>query len=63
LVVFVCRDDDSAREFCRAADPVVTACHSYAGEYPGQWGYAGREREDREPERRRKERAPARERS
>jgi hypothetical protein len=44
LVVFVCRDEDSAREFCRAADPVVTACHSYAGEYPGEWDYAGRER-------------------
>ena len=28
LVVFVCRDEESAREFCRAADPVVTACHS-----------------------------------
>jgi hypothetical protein len=42
--VFVCRDDESAREFCRAADPVVTACHSYAGEYPGEWDYAGRER-------------------
>ncbi len=35
---------DSAREFCRAADPVVTACHSYAGEYPGEWDYAGRDR-------------------
>jgi hypothetical protein len=23
LIVFVCRDEDSAREFCRAADPVV----------------------------------------
>jgi hypothetical protein len=23
---------------------VVTACHSYAGEYPGEWDYAGRER-------------------
>jgi hypothetical protein len=44
LVVFVCRDEDSAREFCRAADPVVTACHSYAGEYPGEWDYAARER-------------------
>jgi hypothetical protein len=43
-VVFVCRDEDSAREFCRAADPVLTACHSYAGEYPGEWDYAGRER-------------------
>jgi hypothetical protein len=43
-VVFACRDEDSAREFCRAADPVVTACHSYAGEYPGEWDYAGRER-------------------
>jgi hypothetical protein len=44
LVMFVCRDEDSASEFCRAADPVVTACHSYAGEYPGEWDYAGRER-------------------
>jgi Replication-relaxation len=44
LVVFVCRDEDSAREFCRAADPVVTACHSYAGEYLGEWDHAGRER-------------------
>ena len=44
LVVFVCRDDDSAREFCRAADAVVTACHSYAGEYPSEWDYSGRER-------------------
>ena len=35
LVVFVCRDEDSAREFCRAADPVVRACHSYTGEYRG----------------------------
>jgi hypothetical protein len=42
--VFVCRDEHSAREFCRAADPVATACHSYAGEYPGEWDYAGRER-------------------
>jgi hypothetical protein len=42
--VFVCSDEDSAREFCRAADPVVTACHSYAGEYPGEWDYAGRAR-------------------
>jgi hypothetical protein len=23
---------------------VVTACHSYAGEYPGEWDCAGRER-------------------
>jgi hypothetical protein len=44
LVVFVRRDEESAREFCRAADPVVTACHSYAGEYPGEWDHAGRER-------------------
>jgi hypothetical protein len=27
-----------------ARDLVVTACHSYAGEYPGEWDYAGRER-------------------
>jgi hypothetical protein len=42
--VGVCRDEDSAREFCRAADREVIACHSYAGEYPGEWDYAGRAR-------------------
>jgi hypothetical protein len=28
--------------FYRAAS-VVTGCKSYAGEYPGEWDYAGRE--------------------
>jgi hypothetical protein len=32
LVVFVCRDRPNAKEFCRAADPLVTAAHAYGGE-------------------------------
>jgi hypothetical protein len=44
LVVFVCRDQANAKEFCRAADPVVTAAHAYGGEYPGEWSYPGRDR-------------------
>jgi hypothetical protein len=44
LVVFVCRDQANAKEFCRAADPVVTAAHAYGGEYPSEWSYPGRER-------------------
>jgi hypothetical protein len=44
LVVFVCRDQSNAKEFCRAADPVVTAAHAYGGEYPSEWRYLGRER-------------------
>jgi hypothetical protein len=44
LVVFVCRDQANAKEFCRAADPVVTAGHAYGGEYPSEWAYPGRER-------------------
>jgi hypothetical protein len=44
LVVFVCRDQANAKEFCRAADPVVTAGHAYGGEYPSEWDYPGRER-------------------
>jgi hypothetical protein len=44
LVVFVCRDQSNAKEFCRAADPVVTAAHAYGGEYPTEWRYPGRER-------------------
>jgi hypothetical protein len=44
MVVFVCRDQANAKEFCRAADPVVTAAHAYGGEYPSEWRYPGRER-------------------
>jgi hypothetical protein len=44
LVVFVCRDRPNAKEFCRAADPLVTAAHAYGGEYPNEWTYPGRER-------------------
>jgi hypothetical protein len=44
LVVFVCRDQANAKEFCRAADPVVGAAHAYGGEYASEWSYPGRER-------------------
>jgi hypothetical protein len=44
LVVFICRDQANAKEFCRAADPVVTAAHAYGGELPSEWPYPGRER-------------------
>jgi Replication-relaxation len=44
LVVFVCRDRSRARACARAADAVLRACRAYAGEYPLDWGYVGRER-------------------
>jgi len=44
LVVFVCRDRSRARECARRADRVLTACRAYAGEYPHDWEYPGRER-------------------
>jgi hypothetical protein len=44
IVVFICRDQANAKEFCRAADPVVTAAHAYGGELPGDWPYPARER-------------------
>ncbi len=44
LVVFVCRDRARARECARRADSVLTACRAYAGEYPSEWEYPGRER-------------------
>jgi hypothetical protein len=44
LVVFVCRERDRARECARRADRVLTACRAYAGEYPSDWEYPGRER-------------------
>ncbi len=43
LVVFVCRDRTRARECTRRADAVLTACRAYAGEYPADWEYPGRE--------------------
>jgi len=44
IVVFVCRSRARARECARAADAVLRACRAYAGEYPHDWHYAGRER-------------------
>jgi hypothetical protein len=44
LVVFVCRDGSRARECARRADHILTACRAYAGEYPSDWHYLGRER-------------------
>jgi Replication-relaxation len=44
LVVFVCRDRSRARECARRADTVLIACRAYAGEYPSEWEYPGRER-------------------
>jgi hypothetical protein len=43
VVVFVCRDRARARECARSADPVLRACRAYAGEYPFDWEYQGRE--------------------
>jgi hypothetical protein len=43
LVVFICRDQSNAKEFCRAADPVVTAALAYGGEYAAEWPYPARE--------------------
>jgi hypothetical protein len=44
LVVFICRDQSNAKEFCRAADPVVTAARAYGGEFASEWPYPARER-------------------
>ena len=44
LVVFLCRDRARARECARAADGQLRACRAYAGEYPFDWDYPGRER-------------------
>lgn len=43
MVVFVCRDRARARESARRADAVLCACRAYAGEYPVDWEYLGRE--------------------
>jgi hypothetical protein len=42
VVVFVCRDRGRARECAKGADPVLVACRAYAGEYPFDWEYTGR---------------------
>ena len=42
-VVFVCRDRARARECARQADSALGACRAYAGEYPFDWEYQGRE--------------------
>lgn len=44
VVVFVCRDRARARECARRADSLLCACRAYAGEYPLDWEYPGRER-------------------
>jgi Replication-relaxation len=43
LVVFVCRDRTRARESAQHADRTLCACRAYAGEYPFDWEYRGRE--------------------
>ncbi len=43
-VVFVCRDRARARACAKSADAVLCACRAYAGEYPHDWEYPGRER-------------------
>ena len=42
-VLFVCRDRARARDCARAADSLLCACRAYAGEYPFDWAYPGRE--------------------
>jgi len=44
IVAFVCRDRSRARECARRADLTLGACRAYAGEYPFDWQYPGRER-------------------
>jgi hypothetical protein len=44
VVVFLCRSRARARECARAADAVVVAGQAYAGEYPADWMYPGRNR-------------------
>ncbi len=43
LVVFLCRDRSRARACARRADAALGACRAYAGEYPFDWEYPGRE--------------------
>jgi len=43
LVVIVCRDRSRARAWAQVADRSLRACRAYAGEYPFDWEYPGRE--------------------
>jgi hypothetical protein len=43
IVVFLCRDRGRAREMARHADPLLCSARAYAGEYPHDWEYPGRE--------------------
>jgi hypothetical protein len=43
VVVFVCRDRQRARRCAQLADAGLRACRAYAGEYPFDWEYPGRE--------------------
>jgi hypothetical protein len=43
MVVFLCRSRERARSCARAADLTLRACRAYAGEYPLDWDYRGRE--------------------
>jgi hypothetical protein len=43
VVAFVCRDRARARRCATLADPLLRACRAYAGEYPADWDYPGRE--------------------
>jgi DNA-binding HxlR family transcriptional regulator len=44
LIVFVCRDRRRAHACAQGADSALRACRAYAGEYPVDWEYPGRER-------------------
>jgi Replication-relaxation len=44
VVIFVCRDRGRARQCATRADTALSACRAYAGEYPFNWEYPGRER-------------------
>jgi hypothetical protein len=43
VVVFVCRDRARARRCATHADSLLGACRAYAGEYPVDWDYPGRD--------------------
>ena len=43
VVAFVCRDRAWARRCAAHADPLLSACRAYAGEYPADWEYPGRD--------------------
>lgn len=43
VVIYLCRDRRRARECAGAADGILRACRAYAGEYPSDWEYQGRD--------------------